>query len=237
MPNATKVYVGNCSDKANAISIGNNVSFEMNNAAANMSGSLCSSAVSTTLTKATLFIRTGSVAQSSGTLRLCRTTAFMLGGRSDGCVPATAGTAPTTTPCAGALGTGQWTQTGGDIDWTAPNTLDTTLDTTTKLPIAAAVTAWADASGPEDLALWSESATTTSNTYNMNGGGVFNVRGVFMVPNADPFKLSGGASMNLTNAQYICSSIELNGGTQITMKVDPNSAVVLPELDLVGLIR
>ena len=107
-------------------------------------------------------------------------------------------------------------------------------DTTTKLPIAAAVTAWADASGPEDLALWSESATTTSNTYNMNGGGVFNVRGVFMVPNADPFKLSGGAGMNLTNAQYICSSIELNGGTQITMKVDPNSAVVLPELDLRG---
>ncbi len=161
----------------------------------------------------------------------------MMGGKSDGCVPATSGTAPTITPCAGALGTGQFTQTGGDIDWTAPNSLDTTLNAITKVPLPAAVTAWQDANGPEDLALWSESATSTSQTYNMNGGGVFNVRGVFMVPNADPFKLSGGAGMNLTNAQYIVASIELNGGTQITMKVDPNSAIVLPDLDLVGLIR
>ena len=43
--------------------------------------------------------------------------------------------------------------------------------------------------------------------------------------------------LNLTNAQYIASSIELNGGAQITMSVDPNSAVTLPELGLVGLIR
>ena len=34
-----------------------------------------------------------------------------------------------------------------------------------------------------------------------------------MVPNADPFIISGGASLNLTNAQYVASSIELNGNT------------------------
>ena len=238
MPNATKVYVGNHTGVANAIDIGNASSFQMNNAAANMSGGLCSSAVNAALTKATLFVNSGSIAESNGgLLRLCRTTAFMMGGKSDGCVPATSGTAPTITPCAGTLGTGQFTQTGGDIDWTAPNSLDTTLNAITKVPLPAAVTAWQDANGPEDLALWSESATSTSQTYNQNGGGVFNVRGVFMVPNADPFKLSGGAGMNLTNAQYIVASIELNGGTQITMKVDPNSAIVLPDLDLVGLIR
>jgi Flp pilus assembly protein TadG len=238
MPNATKVYIGNQGNKTNALAIGNGASFEMNNSAANMSGTLCSTAVNAGLTKGTLFIRTGSIAESNGgMLRLCRTTAFMLGGQSDGCVPATSGNAPTTTPCAGTLGTGQFTQTGGDIDWTAPNSLDQTLDTTTNTSLPAAVTAWADPNGPEDLALWSESATNTSQTYNMNGGGIFNVRGVFMVPNADPFKISGGAGMNLTNAQYIVTSIELNGGTQITMKVDPNSAVTLPDLDLVGLIR
>ena len=58
-------------------------------------------------------------------LRLCRTTAFMMGGQADGCVPATAGTAPTTTPCAGinaGSARGQFTQQGGDIDWTAPDT-------------------------------------------------------------------------------------------------------------------
>ena len=238
MPNATKVYVGNHTGVANAIDIGNASSFQMNNAAANMSGGLCSSAVNAALTKGTLFVNTGSIAESNGgLLRLCRTTAFMMGGRSDGCVPATSGNAPTITPCAGTLGTSQFTQTGGDIDWTAPNSLDTTLNAVTKVPLPAAVTAWQDANGPEDLALWSESATSTSQTYNMNGGGVFNVRGVFMVPNADPFKISGGAGMNLTNAQYIVASIELNGGTQITMKVDPNSAIVLPDLDIVGLIR
>jgi hypothetical protein len=161
----------------------------------------------------------------------------MMGGQSNGCVPATVGTAPTTTPCAGGLGNGQFTQTGGNIDWTAPNALDQTLDTTTGKSIPAAVTAWDDPNGPEDLALWSESATSTSQTYNMNGSGDFHVRGVYMVPNAEPFKLSGGAGMQLTNAQYIVSSIELNGGTQITMKVDPNSAIVLPDLALVGLIR
>jgi hypothetical protein len=241
MPNAAKVYVGNHTNVANAIDIGNGTSFEVNNSTANMSGSLCSSAVDAGLTKATLFVNTGSIAESNGgMLRLCRTTAFLMGGKSDGCVPATSGIAPTITPCTGgltSLGTGQFTQTGGDIDWTAPNSIDTTLNAITKVPLPTAVTAWQDASGPEDLALWSESATSSSQTYNMNGSGIFNVRGVFMVPNADAFKLSGGAGMNLTNAQYIVASIELNGGTQITMKVDPNSAIVLPDLDLVGLIR
>jgi hypothetical protein len=237
MPNATKVYIANSINKAAALTIGNNVSFEMNDSAANMSGGLCSTGVNSS--KATLFIQTGSMMQtsSSGTLRLCRTTAFLLGGQSNGCVPATAGTAPTSTPCSGTMGTGQFNQTGGNIDWTAPNAIDITLDPVTSSYLPAAVTAWADANGPEDLALWAESGTDSSHTYSMAGGGAFHVRGVFMVPNADPFKLSGGSGLNLTNAQYIASSIELNGGTQITMQVDPNSAVVLPDLGLVGLIR
>ena len=240
MPNATKVYVGNHTGVTNAIDIGNAASFQMNNAAANMSGGLCSSAVNAALTKATLFVNGGSIAESDGgLLRLCRTTAFMMGGKSDGCVPATSGTAPTITPCTGttALGTGQFTQTGWRHRLDGPELARHHVERHHEGPLPAAVTAWQDANGPEDLALWSESATSTSQTYNMNGGGVFNVRGVFMVPNADPFKISGGAGMNLTNAQYIVASIELNGGTQITMKVDPNSAIVLPDLDLVGLIR
>ena len=43
--------------------------------------------------------------------------------------------------------------------------------------------------------------------------------------------------MSLTNAQYIVTSIELNGGTQITLSVNPDSAVTLPDLGLVGLVR
>jgi hypothetical protein len=71
----------------------------------------------------------------------------------------------------------------------------------------------------------------------MNGSGLFHVRGIYMVPNAAPFTLSGGAGMTLNNAQYITTSIELNGGTQITMSVNPDSAVTLPDLGLVGLVR
>jgi hypothetical protein len=44
--------------------------------------------------------------------------------------------------------------------------------------------------------------------------------------------------MNLKNAQFVASTIALNGNTtNITMSVDPNAAVSLPRLLLVGLVR
>ncbi len=240
LPNAHHVYIGNheSAPNADAISLGNNSTFEMNTTG-NLSGTDCSEGQRAS--KAVLFVRSGDIKQTAGTLRMCRTTAFLMGGSTTGCVPATTGTAPTANPCPGingGLGTGQFTQTGGAIDWTAPDALDATTVPATGKVLATAVTAWADVNGPEDLALWAESGTSSSATYSMAGGGGFHVRGVFMVPNAEPFILSGGSTMNLTNAQYIATSIELNGtGTNITMSVDPNSAVVLPDLGLVGLIR
>jgi hypothetical protein len=97
---------------------------------------------------------------------------------------------------------------------------------------------WVHVNGPEDLALWAESGSNSSSLFSMGGSGVFNVRGVFMAPNADPFTIGGGSTMNLINAQFVASSIALNGtGTNITMSVDPNSAVTLPELNPVGLVR
>ncbi|MDP3892586.1 pilus assembly protein TadG-related protein [Nocardioides sp.] len=236
MPNAHHVYIGNHTDRSDAISIGNNTSFELNSQAGNLAATgNCSTGQSAS--RAIVFVRSGAFKQTGGLLRMCRTTTVMMGGRGDACVPATPGTAPTTTPCNGGLGSGQFTQNGGGIDWTAPDTLDTTLaDDGTPLP--AAESAWQDPNGPEDLALWSESATSSSATYSMSGGGLFEVRGVFMVPNADPFILSGGSTLNLTNAQYIASSIRLNGsGTNVTMSVDPNTAISLPDQGLVGLVR
>ncbi|GAA2116241.1 hypothetical protein GCM10009843_06330 [Nocardioides bigeumensis] len=240
MPNATKVYIGNHVANASAIDLGNNASVEVNNNAANLGATgLCGSGQSSS--KATLFVRSGVFKQTGGLLRLCRTTTFMMGGSSTGCVPTTSGTPPTAAPCPGinsGRGYGQFTQTGGDIDWTAPDSVDATLDPSTMDPLPGSAAAWSDINGPEDLALWAESGTNSSDTYNMTGGGIFNVRGIFMTPNAEPFILSGGALLNLTNAQYICSSLELNGaGTRVLMKVDPNSAVTLPDLGLVGLVR
>ncbi len=240
LPNAHHVYVGNHMNNANAIDLGNNTALEANTAG-NVSTSTSLCAAGQTSSRAVLFVRSGSVKQTGGLLRLCRTTTFMMGGSNTGCVPTTTGTAPTATPCPlinSGRGTGQFTQTGGDIDWTAPDTLDITSDPATTTPLPAAIAAWGNADGPEDLALWAESGTNSSDTYNMAGGGIFNVRGVFMTPNAKPFILSGGSTMNLINAQFIATSIELNGtGTNITMSVDPNSAVTLPALGIVGLVR
>ena len=58
-----------------------------------------------------------------------------------------------------------------------------------------------------------------------------------MTPNFDPFTISGNSQQNLTNAQYIATSISLNGAVQLTLAVDPNAAVPLPKLKLVGLVR
>jgi Flp pilus assembly protein TadG len=239
MPNAQHVYVANDTDVRHAFSLGTGSAFRMNNMALNLNGSLCSNGQGPG--KATLFVKTGDI-QQSGTSRLqmCRTTVFMMGGSTTGCVPVSVGTAPTAFPCPGingGLGTGQFTQTGGDIDWTAPDKYDV-MTLLNGDPDPARSPAWSDPDGPEDLALWSESATNNSNTYNMNGGGVFHVRGVYMVPNADPFQISGGADMNLTNAQFVAGSISLSGaGTHITMSVDPNSGITLPTLKVVGLVR
>jgi len=240
LPNAHHVYVGNhlTSPSADAVSLGTGAAFQVNNATTNLDASgNCSAGQSTS--KAVLFIRTGQFKQTAGALRMCRTTTFMMGGQTTGCVPTTTGTAPNvSTPCGGSLGTGQFTQNGGDIDWTAPDTLDTVTDPVTGDPLATAVTAWHDVNGPEDLALWSESGTSSSTNFSQAGGGLFRVRGVFMVPNAAPFAIKGGASLDLTNAQYIASSVELDGNTtNITMRVDPNSAVTLPDQGLVGLVR
>jgi Flp pilus assembly protein TadG len=241
LPNAHHVYVEN-SGNDNAIDLGTGASFEMHTSGNQAPPTTGNCTTGRNSSKAVLFVKSGVIKQSgTSLLRLCRTTVFMMGGRSDGCVPASPGTAPTRTPCTGGssvLGTGQFTQQGGDIDWTAPDSLDVTTDPVTGDPLPIALTAWSDPNGPEDLALWSESGSDNSNTYNMAGGGLFNVRGVYMVPNADPFIISGGGVMNLTNAQYVASSIELNGSTtNITMSVDPHSAVTLPDLALVGLVR
>lgn len=237
LPNAHHVYIGNHTSAAgnpDAISLGTNSSFEMNTTG-NLSASTSKCTTGQNGSKAVLFVRGGAINQSgTSTLRMCRTTVFMMGGQPDGCVPADTGTAPTTTPCAGGTGTGQFKQQGGVIDWTAPDTIDGTTDLATGDPLPTAVTAWEDPNGPEDLALWSESAAD----YGMAGGSGFWVRGVYMVPNAQPFVISGGGIMDLTNAQYVVSSILLNGaGTKVTMSVDPNSAVTLPELGVVGLVR
>jgi hypothetical protein len=234
LPNADHVYVFGDPTK-DAISLGNGSKLSVHTAG-NLSGATCSNAQ--TASKAIMMVRAGDIKQTGGTLQLCNTSVIMMGGQPNGCLPTTSGTAPSQTPCGGGTGDGQLSQTGGNVDWTAPNQYDLmSLDSGDPNPVLAP--GWTDSNGPEDLALWSESAgNSSSSTYNMNGGGTLHTVGVFMVPNADSFSIGGGAHQDLTNAQYVAASIALNGNTtSISMRVDPNSAITLPKLKMVGLVR
>jgi hypothetical protein len=238
LPNATKVYVVGRS--GTGIAFGNNGEFSMHTSSLLPNPPQCSGATTSPSNKATMFVYDGNINGNGGTLQLCNTTVFMMSGHSDGCVPSSGGTAPTTSPCSGtpSLGDGQIDLHGSAIiDWTAPNALDATIDPVTGKPTAAALAGWSDLNGPEDLALWDESSSDNSNKYILGGSGSLHSVGVFMVPNATPFAVGGGGAQNLNNAQYIATDIALNGGAQISMTVDPNAAVTLPELVIVGLVR
>jgi hypothetical protein len=242
MPNATKVYISNADSngaqiKSNGVSLSNGNSFCVRSSSCNPTDALSTGQCPSTPTtgSAQLIIRHGSLKQTGGLLRLCNTAVVMLGGQTGACLPATAGTAPTSTPCAGGAGTGQLSMPGGLLDWTAPNRYNT-MSTLTSAQQAAAWTSL------EDLALWTESYGGPSNaggveTYSMAGGGNMRTSGVFMAPNATPFSISGGGSQTLNNAQYVVSRFSLAGGANLTMTVDPANAVTLPALGLFALVR
>jgi Flp pilus assembly protein TadG len=241
MPNAQKIYVDDTNNSGGADSSG----------AISQSGGdgFCVRAVScvpstpstgqcsTTPTgpgvtsKAQLFIRRGDLA-GSGLIRLCNTTVIMQDGdigsatSSDpgGCLPTSWGTPPTATPCPGATAGAGFVSTGGAVDWTAPNAYDDM--NAAGLPITAQRTLW---DGGEDLALWTETYGSGS-SYKMAGGASMHVAGVFMVPNAFPFQISGSGIQDLTNAQYVVRGFAVAGGATLTIKVDPNNVVGLPSL-------
>lgn len=176
--------------------------------------------------RAAVFIQNDGITQSGGLLRLCNTTVILLGGQSDGCVPAdNSGPPPTSTPCDlsdnSGHGNGLLKINGGIQDWTAPNKWDV-------IPAGEGPNAWTN--NLEDLALWDETwgGTTNDNAYTMAGGGNTHTQGVFMVPNASPFGITGSGVQNLVNAQYIADSVTVNGGAQLNMTVDPNAAVTPP---------
>ena len=243
MPNATKVYVVGRAG-ADAIALSNGGTFSMHtmssSGSSNLSSGLCADApTGSASNKAVLVIQNGDFKQTGGSLQLCYTTVLMMGGRSDACLPS----APTQaapnplTPCGGAVGSGQLTQTGGDVDWTAPNQYEVMLNLDGS-PDPTRQDSWKDPNGPEDLALWSESGTAGGSKFQMTGGGNVHLVGVLMTPNAEPFTLSGQFVQRLINAQYVASSVSLSSNnTSITMQVDPNAAVTVGQLAPIGLVR
>jgi hypothetical protein len=244
MPNATKVYVDNTNDSGSidsgsAITLSNTQAFCVR-ATACLPGtpSVGQCSQSPTLnpnSKATLFVRRGTLSGSgtSSLLRLCNTTVVMQGGdigagtagSPGACLPTTVAKEPTADPCPSSPAAGNGSvDTSGAVDWTPPNAYGDMA--ASGLSVTQQQALW---DGGEDLALWTETYGTGS-TYKMAGGGAMHVSGVFMVPNAYPFNLSGTGIQDLTNAQYIVRAFAVAGGAVLTMKVDPNNVVGLPSL-------
>jgi Flp pilus assembly protein TadG len=171
--------------------------------------------------RARLFLRTGQLTVGgSGSLKLCNTTAILMGGQSSACLPPTAGRPPTDTPC-GGTGNGTLNFGGGaSIDWTGP---DTAIDKATTAD-------WEDL---EDLAAWTE----TAGEHSVGGGGFMHMSGVFMVPNANPFKINGGGAQDVENSQYIVRKLWNTGNGQLTMRPDPQDVVTFPILEGFELVR
>ena len=251
LPDANKVYITGAAAGATSIS-GTGSSFQMNttNRIAAQSGFADGSKCVSTPTgsaRGLLVVKNGSLGDN-GLFRACDTTVVLMGNDSAGCVPtydiAANDLAPTTypthTPCASsnnsAAGTGQLS-VNGDVDWTAPNNCTIVTDTTCDGSALAAGDGWSNVNGPEDLALWTESAAYGSINARIGGTSAFNLRGVFMSPNFDPLTVGGGAGTTLLNAQFIATSLGLNGGAQLTMTVDPNAAVRMKTIQLFGLVR
>ena len=240
MPNATQVFIDDTSDTGarisdDAVTLGNSDAFCVRGPGCTSSSSgQCSSG--TMSAKAQLIVRRGRINAGGGLLRLCNTTMILEGGdigdgtaaKPGGCLPTTKGTPPTSVPCAGTTastdsGNGLIITSGSAaIDWTAPNAYSDMnaagLNTTQQQ---------AQWDGGEDLALWTE---TAGSGFSMAGGGGLRVAGVFMVPNADPFTLNGGAGQDLTNAQYVVRRFAVGGNATLTMRVDPNNVIGLPSL-------
>jgi Flp pilus assembly protein TadG len=247
LPDATRVYLGGSSSSATTIS-GTGATFEMHTTGLTSpvattvfpDGKRCNSAQ--TSDRAVLVIKNGSLSDDY-LFRACNTTVVLLGGDTYGCTPSydpvteQTGPAPTHGPCpSSSVGTGQL-NVNGFVDWTAPNQCTVITKTSCDGTALGATDGWYNASGPEDLALWTESAAFGSTNAVIGGSSSFNLQGVFVTPNFDPLTLGGGPSTTLTNAQFIASALSLNGGAQLTMTVDPNSAVTVNRMVLVGLVR
>ncbi|HET7690258.1 MAG TPA: hypothetical protein VFK41_07765 [Nocardioidaceae bacterium] len=228
IPKATRVYVtGGTGDAIR--STGNPFRMHHNGNASCPGGTQSESAL--------LFIRSGAITNNNGLFQACNTAVIMMSGDGNkACLPAVGTVAPPTTkPCPGAsAGNGFLDLSGGgsgatQIDWTAPNTRDADMSALSQADKQAA---WNQL---EDLAFWSEAYG--SSKFTMSGGAGLHLVGVFMTPNADPFTVTGGGSQTLTNAQYVATKFEVNGGASLTMRVDPNNTVTLPKLTTFDLVR
>jgi hypothetical protein len=159
-----------------------------------------------------LVVGKGSFKAGSGaTVRMCQTFIYMASGYDK--VPATDGTFPCASPCSGYSGT-MSISSGAVSDLSAPNEI------TGRLPTAAELAA----TNPfEDLGLWTEAG---GNTNGMAGGASTSLTGVFFLPNAASFSLTGGGSLPIRlSAQFVTTRLSVTGNATINLVPNPEDSI------------
>jgi hypothetical protein len=170
-----------------------------------------------------LVVATGQLrTNSNAVLRLCNTFVLL----AHGTLPTTTGTPPSNNSYNSRVDVGSQST----VDWRAPNQSDAALDVTDPLYDQF-----------EDLALWTEYSgnCTAGNAANIGGQGAVVATGVFFLPNACPFNISGGGSGARidADAQFIARRLELSGTVALTMAPNPNNVVQTPRFDGFVLVR
>jgi len=190
----------------------------------------CSDAASSNATKFVV-ARGAFQTQGGANLHLCGTTVVMGDGTTSGgscpnlpAIPTTDGVNPYDNCFAGYISLGG----GGSLDWTAPNVTSTPME-------------WNKAASQpyldnfEDLAFWTESS---SNSNSLAGGGTNNMVGVFFLPNANSFHITGnGGQVILSNAQFIVRKLVMGGNGILKMRPNPNDAIAVPYFSNFELVR
>lgn len=182
--------------------------------------------------KSTKFVvLNGSFSASGGAInRMCQTMLFLADATSTGgscdllpAIPTSNNVAPYDNCFDGNLSLSG----GGAFDWTAPDATDN--------PMSASDPADATYLDDfEDLAFWTE----TQNGNSLSGGGANVMKGIFFLPNADPFTISGGAAQAIErDAQFITRKLRLTGNGLLTMRPNPNNSVTFPYFESYDLVR
>jgi hypothetical protein len=167
----------------------------------------------------------------NSSLHLCNTTVLMGDANSSGgscyngpAIPATNGVNPYDNCFGGYISLSG----SGSLDWTAPNASSTAMQ-------------WDKAASQpyldnfEDLAFWTESS---SNSSSLSGGGTNNMVGVFFLPNANSFHITGnGGQVILSNAQFIVRKLVMGGNGVLKMRPNPDDAVAVPYFSNFELVR
>jgi hypothetical protein len=81
------------------------------------------------------------------------------------------------------------------------------------------------------LALWSENEQESINSYSLTGSGLMEMAGAFFTPYAWTLKLSGGATWNVKNAQFISQGIAVSGGAEMYLAPSSVDLIPLPPLE------